>query len=113
MKASAKLSMVMNVVGCGPSRVGITHGSRHDVHLLKPGHWMRGRLLLFDLGFFSAVLFQRIEQHGGYFLSRARKHANPIIVCAHRRGQRHLVGPKLQDALAETRRHRTVGCGAR
>lgn len=61
-RESAKLGMVMNVVGRGPARVGVTHGSRHDVHLLKPGHWMRGRLFLLDVGFFSAVLFQRIEQ---------------------------------------------------
>lgn len=103
MKASVKLTVVMNVIGRGPTRVGISHGSRHDVHLLKPGRLMRGRLLLFDLGFFSAVLFQRIDDFEGYFLSRARKHANPIIVHAHRRGQKPLVGLKLRDALEQVR----------
>ena len=99
MKASAKLTVVMNVVARGARTVRLAHGSRHDRHLLRAGPWMKGRLLLFDLGFYAAPLFLQIHRHGGYFLSRARKHANPTIVAAHRAAQRHLVGMKLRDAL--------------
>ena len=67
-KASAKLGMVLNVIGRGAKTVAITHGSRHDVHLLKAGPWVKGRLLIFDLGFYRATLFDEIRQHGGYFL---------------------------------------------
>jgi putative transposase len=96
MKASAKLTLVMNVVGRGAKTVGLTHGSHHDLHLLQTGPWMKGRLLVFDLGFFRASLFLEIGRHGGYFLSRARKHANPTITACARK---NLVGMKLQDAL--------------
>ena len=99
MKASAKLTVVMNVVARGARTVRLAHGSRHDRHLLRAGPLMKGRLLLFDLGFYAAPLFLQIHRHGGYFLSRARKHANPTLVAAHRAAQRHLVGMKLRDAL--------------
>lgn len=99
MKASAKLTVVMNVMGRSAKSVSLTHGSHHDTHLLKAGRWVQGRLLIFDLGFFGVPLFQRIDAHKGYFISRARKHANPVITRTHRRKYRHLVGLKLKDAL--------------
>lgn len=46
MRASAKLGVVMNVVGRGAKTVKVTHGSQHDVHLVQAGPWMKGRLLL-------------------------------------------------------------------
>jgi hypothetical protein len=98
MKASAKVCVVMNVIGRGAKTVTITHGSRHDRHLLQAGPWMKGRLLIFDLGFFRATLFEEISRNGGYFLSRMRKHGNPVIVRSHRRAHRDLVGFELNDA---------------
>jgi hypothetical protein len=97
MKASAKLGVVMNVVGRGAKTIAITHGSRHDKHLLQAGAWMRGRLLLFDLGFYRASLFEQIDAHGGYFLTRMKKQGNPVLVRSHLRAHRHLVGMKLRD----------------
>jgi IS4 transposase len=101
MKASAKLAVVMNVVGRGAKTVAITHGSRHDVHMLQAGRWMKGRLLVFDLGYYRAPLFQQIDAHGGFFLSRMKKQGNPVVVRSHRRAHRHLVGTKLRDAQRE------------
>lgn len=85
MKASAKLGVVMNVIGRGAKTVKITHGSQHDTHLLQAGRWMKGRLLLFDLGFYQAALFQQINVHGGYFLSRMKACGNPTVLESHRR----------------------------
>lgn len=97
-RASAKIGMVSNVVGRGPKTLTLTHGSHHDIHLLRPGRWLRGRLIIFDLGFFKAPLFEAIRKHRGFFLSRTRKHGNPIIVRSHRPEHDHLVGLKLRDA---------------
>jgi hypothetical protein len=99
MKASIKLGMVMNVVGRSAKSIVLSAGSRHDTHLLQVGSWMKGRLLLFDLGFFGAALFHGIAEHGGYFLCRMRKHGNPVIVRVHGPRHQHLVGAKLRDAL--------------
>jgi len=98
MKASAKVCVVMNVIGRGAKSVTITHGSRHDRHLLQAGPWMKGRLLIFDLGFFRVPLFEEISRNGGFFLSRMRKHGNPVIVKSHTREHQELVGFKLNDA---------------
>jgi len=98
-KASAKLTVVMNVVGRGAKSVKITHGSHHDVHQLHAGRWMRGRLLLFDLGYFRAALFREIGRYHGFFMTRAHKSANPEIKGSYRRKHRHLVGFKLKEAL--------------
>lgn len=99
MKASAKLTVVMNVIGRGAKTVKLSHGSCHDVHLIEVGRWMKGKLLLFDLGFFRVPLFLEINRQQGYFLSRARKWANPTITWCRRPSDRRLVGMKLQDAL--------------
>ena len=100
MPASAKLHVVMNVVGRGPSSIQITHGSRHDLRLLRAGEWMRDKLLIFDLGYFQGHLFSRIGLYGGFFLSRLKKHTNPVIVASARPEHQRFVGSKLQDAVA-------------
>jgi len=99
MKASVKLCTVMNVVGRSPKQVTLTHGSRHDVHTLKAGAWMKGRLLIFDLGYYQAMLFKKINKYGGYFLCRMKANGNPIVVSSHKRAHRYMVGDKLRDAL--------------
>ena len=103
MKASAKLCMVMNVVGRGAKSFEITHGSHHDVHLLRPGRWVKGRLLIFDLGYYRAPIFQGIDSHGGYFLSRMKKDGNPTIVASHRRRCR--LGGKRSELQQQTTDH--------
>jgi IS4 transposase len=93
----------MNVLGRGAKTVGITHGSHHDVHLLEAGPWVRGRLLLFDLGFFRATLFKAVEAHGGYFLCRLREKSNPVIESTNTYGYSHLIGRKLKDIIPQLR----------
>lgn len=99
MPASAKLHMVINAIGRGPCRVRISHGCRQDVRLLRVGAWVRDKLLMFDLGYFQGLLFHRIGQHGGFFLTRLKPHCNPVLVSsAHSKHQR-FVGQKLQHVL--------------
>jgi putative transposase len=104
MPASAKLHVVMNVVGRGPSTVRITHGSRQDSQLLRVGRWVRGSLLLFDLGYFSSLLFTQIGRHGGFFLTRMRTRGNPRIVACTRPEHRRWVGRSLQQILPRLQR---------
>jgi IS4 transposase len=62
---------------------------------------------MFDLGYYEFHLFWRIAQKGGFFLSRAKTNANPLIVASHQsvRGNAiDLVGQKLQDVLARLSR---------
>ena len=102
-KAALKLHVVMSVLGGGAHSVRVTSERANDGKTLKVGPWVRGRLLLFDLAYYHYRLFARIEHHGGCFLSRAKRHINPLILGVDQapRGRgAPLVGEKLQDVLA-------------
>lgn len=85
--AAVKLHTVLNVRGRGPHRVKITSERVHDGPLLRAGQWVKGRLLLFDLGYFRYSLFAAIAQHGGFFLTRLKDNANPTLLRLHRRSR--------------------------
>jgi putative transposase len=68
---------------------------------------VRGRLLLFDLGFFRYQLFDCIDRNGGYFLTRLHANANPRIVGVHRRWRGRAVdleGQRLSDVAGQLKR---------
>ena len=102
-KAAAKLHMVMSVLTGGPNRVKLTPERTNDKTPWKRvGEWVRGYLLLFDLGYYSFHLFYRIAANGGFFLSRLKANGNPLIVAEHRRWRGRavpVVGRRLQDVL--------------
>ena len=83
--AAVKMHTVLNVRGLGPQRVKITSERVHDGPALRAGRWVKGRLLLFDLGYFRYALFAAIHQQGGFFLTRLKDNANPTLRCLHRR----------------------------
>lgn len=84
-QAAVKLHTVLNVRGKGPQRVKITSERVHDGPVLRAGQWVKGRLLLFDLGYFRYSLFAAIAHHGGFFLTRLKVNANPTLLRLHRR----------------------------
>jgi putative transposase len=101
-KAALKLHVVMSVLGFGPRSFKVTSGRTHDGKALTVGPWIAGKLLLFDLGYYSYRLFDNIRRNKGFFVSRLKANANPVIVANHRpcRGASvKVVGQKLQDIL--------------
>jgi IS4 transposase len=100
--------MVMSVLDGSPNRVKLTPERTHDTSpWRRVESWVKGRLLLFDLGYFAYHLFDRIDAHGGFFLTRMKSHANPRIVAVHRRWRGQsvpVVGEKLQDVLGRLQR---------
>jgi IS4 transposase len=106
-QAAAKMHVVMSVAGRGPRSVKLTTERIGDGAVFRIGPWVRDRLLLFDLGFYRFQLFGRIAQNGGYFVSRLKKNANPMIVSANRiwRGRSVLIeGQRLQQILPRLKR---------
>lgn len=100
--AAAKLHVVMSAVGCGPRSVKLTSGRRADGPTFTVGKWVKDRLLTFDLGYFNYHLFARIAELGGFFVSRMKANANPVIVAenlAHGLQNIALEGQKLLDVL--------------
>jgi len=105
--AAVKLHTIMSATGASRQSVRLTSERRHENRVLTIGEWIAGSLLVFDLGYYDFGLFSRIQQHGGYFLSRLKDNANPIITALHRthRGRTvELVGQRLQDVLPRLKR---------
>lgn len=106
--AAAKLHVVCNVLDGSPNRVRLTPERTGDTTPWRRlGTWVRDRLLLFDLGYYNFWLFHRIDDNGGFFLTRAKSNFNPLIVAAHRgwRGRSlDVVGQRLQDVLPRLQR---------
>ncbi len=85
-KAAAKLHMVLSVADQSRNQVKLTSERVDDRSPWKRvGKWVEGRLLLFDLGYYSFHLFARIKENGGYFISRLKSNANPVIVATNRK----------------------------
>ena len=106
-QAAAKLHVVMSVLGVGPRTVSITDERTHDSKRLFVGPWCQNRLLIFDLAYYRFALFDAIRRNGGYFLTRLKADANPLIVAVNRavRGNSvDLVGQCLQDVLPRLQR---------
>jgi putative transposase len=103
-KAAAKLHTIINVTGRGLRRIKITSQRVHDGPVLRAGPWVKGKLLLFDLGYYRFQLFARISAQGGYFLTRLKEGANPIITAVHNSTASDFIGRPLQDFLGSLRR---------
>ena len=105
--AACKLHAVMSVKGRGKSTVKMSNGRIHDRRKLVVGDWVKGSLLLFDLGYYHFQLFKNIVRFGGQFLTRLKENANPTIVrvfSGSPADQKRLVGQKLQAVLCGLRR---------
>lgn len=75
---------------------------------LKIGPWIKDRILLIDLGFYNHQIFARIEENGGYFVSRLKGNAGQLIVSTNRtwRGRTtDVVRIKLSEVLPKLKRH--------
>lgn len=103
-QAAAKLHLVHSVFGKSDQRIQLTAQRRHEARVLKIGDWVKDRLLLFDLGYFSYALLDCIHQRGGFFVSRLKQGCTPILVAVHQGSDRGLVGQSLPSVLCFIRR---------
>jgi putative transposase len=78
--AGAKIATLVSVRTNGPKRVELMAESVSERDTLKPGPWVKGSILLFDLGFYKQQAFARIAENGGFYLTRLRSQVDPIIV---------------------------------
>jgi IS4 transposase len=105
--AALKAHVILSVTGNGPHSIKVTSERVHDGPVLRAGRWVRDKLLIFDLGYYRFQLFACIAREGGYFLTRLKDRANPLITAVHRtwRGRSvPVVGQRLQEVLARLQR---------
>lgn len=102
--AALKLNMVYSVVRATPHQIAVAKGREAEVTFLDLRRAaIEGYLLLIDLGYFCFQRFARIDNCGGFFISRLKANANPRIVedrSATGPGQhRKLTGLRIKDAI--------------
>lgn len=78
--AGIKVGVMVSAVANGPKTVALYSEKTAEIKTLKIGPWIKDRILLVDLGFYKTQMFARVEENGGYFVSRIRKNMDPILV---------------------------------
>jgi putative transposase len=105
--AGVKVAVLTSAIANGPKSVALFAENTNDLKTLKIGPWIKDRILLIDLGFYKYQVFTRIKENGGYFVSRLKSNANPLIIETNRtyRGRSIDVrGKHLQDVLKDLKR---------
>ena len=106
-KSALKLNMIISVFGISPRTVRIASERTWEGKLLRIGPWVKGRLILFDMGYSDYNLFARITKNEGYFITRLKDNANPKILFSHRAHKGRTVSieaRKLKSVLARLKR---------
>ena len=97
-EAVAKLHVVHNLSRRDIERLRLSGARVPDVRGVTFGRWVKGALSLFDLGYYSHAIFRKIRDAGGFFVSRMKSHANPLVVSLrHGRKTIPLDGIRLKD----------------
>ena len=79
-EAGLKLHLTESLATGLPIRYQTTQGTTQERSQLPTGEWVAGALILFDRAFYDFWLFDRIDAHDGWFVSRVKANANPEIV---------------------------------
>jgi len=105
--AGVKVNVIVSAVADGLHSVKLVPESTAELKTLNIGPWVRDRILLLDLGYFKYGVFDCIDRYGGYFVSRLKDGANPLIVGVNRTWRGRAVpveGEPLQNVLSRLKR---------
>ncbi len=72
-------SLLLNATEQTIERLDATDEKTHDSTLFNTGSWLEDRLVLFDRAYFKYRRFALIDENDGYFVSRLKKSANPVV----------------------------------
>jgi len=70
--AGVKISLLISAIADGPKRIALYGERTSEVKTLRIGQWVKDRILLIDLGFYKHNTFARIDENGGFFISRLK-----------------------------------------
>jgi len=74
-----KLTAILSLMFQHIQGIALTDARSHDRQALKLGRWLHGLLFLFDRGYSDYRLFDTISRRGGFFVTRLKKTASPVI----------------------------------
>lgn len=101
--AGLKIHAVYSAVSHSLNSLEITGERVHDSKKLKIGPNVKGVLFLSDLGYYSNSIFAKINDYGGFFVSRLKTNATPkletILTETFPNKEEYQKGTKLNDLL--------------
>lgn len=101
--AGMKLSVLVSVLANGPKTVALYGERTAEIKTLTIGPWVKDRILLVDLGFFKKWSFVKIEENGGFFVSRIKSNMDPIIVSIEegipKKKHKDLIGKRVSECI--------------
>jgi IS4 transposase len=106
-QGGARLHLLHNVTDQTIEQFSVTNEKTHDSTQFDTGSWLEDRLVLFDQAYFKYRRFALIDENDGYFVSRLKSNANPMITNELRewRGDAiPLEGEKIQDVVDDLHR---------
>ena len=103
--AGIKVSVLLSVVGNGPQSVSFYPEKTNDAKTLTIGPWVKEMILLMDRGFFKFASFAKIDDYGGYFVTRLKSNTRAEIVSVYLGIPEHirkeLVGKDIHDGIEQ------------
>jgi putative transposase len=105
--AGVKIATLVSIRANGPKRVELYPESTNDRDTLKVGSWVKNSVLLIDLGYYKHQAFARVEENGGYYLTRLHALVNPRLLRSlrvHRGAAIELEGKRWKDIESHLRR---------
>lgn len=100
--ACLKVDALVLVCVSGPKSEALVGEWTADIRTPRLGPWVRGRILLADLGYYSHRHFAKAAEHGGLFVSSLKENADPPFVrfvTVHRGRAIDLEGKYLNEVL--------------
>ena len=77
--AGVKVSILVSAIANGPKTIALYSEKTAEIKTLRIGPWIKDRILLVDLGFYKNQMLARVEENGGFFVSRIKKNMNPVV----------------------------------
>ncbi len=104
-QAGAKLHLLHNATEQTIEQLDVTDEKTHDSTLFNTGSWLEDRLVLFDRAYFKYRRFALIDENDGYFISRLKESADPVVRELEWRGRAiPLAGEQIHDVVDDLHR---------
>jgi IS4 transposase len=105
--AGVKVATRISAVANGPADIRIYGERTSESKTMHVGSWVKGCIALFDLGFYKHQMFARIEENGGFFVSRLKANADPLLLASlrtHRGASIDLAGKRWSEVEKKLKR---------
>ncbi len=107
-QAALKIHAAHNLAHGLPCDFKMTAGTVHDIKPYKTvGAWVKGHLMLVDLGYYCFNLLERLDRQQAFFVTRAKSNFNPVIKAVHGKCKGRpidLEGKKLDEVMGRLKR---------